>query len=84
VSNFHNAATPEDIPGGVVEPVLSEQEESEAELIEVAVELLDKAVTIRSNGAVKLLVCHMCGGWEGTHINCPVPILEDWLEQHSD
>jgi hypothetical protein len=82
--SFHDAATPEDVPGGEIERILSVQEESDADLIEVAVELLNRAVTIRSNGIVKMTECHMCGGWEGTHVDCPVPALERWLETHSN
>lgn len=81
--SFHDAQTPEDVPGGQVERILSQQEEHEEECSDIVVELLNKAVTIKQNAAVKMTICHMCGGWEGTHVNCPVPALEQWLKDRS-
>jgi hypothetical protein len=79
VPSFHDAQTPEDVPGGEIVPVLSEQEQREEDLTGLVVELLNTAVTIKRSVALKVLECHMCGGWEGTHVNCPVPVLEQWL-----
>lgn len=81
--SFHDAETPEDVPGGDVVVVLSEQEEREQELVASVVELLNQAVTIERSVAVKLIMCHMCGGWGNAHLNCPVPALEQWLSERS-
>ena len=81
--SFHDAQTPEDVPGGEVVALLSQQEEREAELVAVVVELLNQAVIIKTSTALKMLECHMCGGFEGVHINCPVPALEQWLKDRS-
>ena len=76
---FHNAATPEDLPGELV-PFYSRQEIQEAEVVDCVVQLLNAAVVIRKSHTLKLLTCYMCHVHEGNHLSiCPVPHLEDWL-----
>lgn len=82
--SYHDAETPEDIPGGIPAEVKSGDEIREEEITETVVELLNRAVTIEQRGsALKMTVCHMCGCYEGAHIDCPVPALEGWLEARS-
>ena len=80
---FHDAAIPEDIPGGEWQSYPSKQEEEESELVERVVYLLNAAVElVEARPTVHVMECQMCGMWDCHTDQCPVPALEHWLETH--